>query len=75
MRIELISNALRLSRGQVLRVMDGAGSTLHADAGKVWITEENRPCDVILEAGASYRLRQPGVAVIQALSEAWVSLN
>jgi len=75
MRIELISNALRLSRGQVLRVVDGAGSTIHADCGKVWVTEENRPVDVILEAGASYRLREPGVAVIEALSEASLCLD
>jgi hypothetical protein len=30
---------------------------------------------VILGAGASYRLRQPGVAVIEALSEASLSLD
>jgi hypothetical protein len=75
MRIELISNALRLNRGQVLRIVDGAGSTIHAGKGTVWVTEENRPCDVILGAGASYRLRQPGVAVIEALSEASLSLD
>jgi hypothetical protein len=75
MRIELISSALRLTRGQVLRVVDGAGSTLRAGKGTVWVTEENRPVDVILEAGASYRLRQPGVAVIEALSDASLCLD
>jgi hypothetical protein len=55
--------------------MDGAGSTVRAGAGTVWVTEENHPCDVILEAGGSYRLRESGVAVIQALSEASVSLD
>jgi hypothetical protein len=61
MRIELISNGLWLSRGQVLRVVDGAGGTIRTGNGTVWFTEENRPCDVILGAGASYQLRQPGV--------------
>jgi hypothetical protein len=75
MRIELISGALRLGRGQLLRIVDGAGGTIHAGEGTLWVTEENRPCDVILEAGASYRLRQPGVAVIEALSEASLSLD
>jgi hypothetical protein len=75
MRIELISTALRLSRGQVLKIVDGAGSTIHAGQGKVWVTEESRPVDVILEAGASYRLRQPGVAVIEALSDAALCLD
>jgi hypothetical protein len=75
MRIELISNAVPLRRGQVLRIVDGAGSTIRAGQGTVWVTEENRPRDVILEAGASYRLRESGVAVIQALSEASLSLD
>jgi hypothetical protein len=75
MRIELISSSVPLQRGQVLRVMDGAGSTIRTGRGTVWVTEENRPCDVILEAGASYRLRESGVAVIQALSEAMLSLD
>jgi hypothetical protein len=75
MRIELISNVLRLNRGQVLKIVDGVGSTIHAGEGTVWVTEEDRPCDVILEAGASYRLRRPGVAVIQALSRASLSVD
>jgi hypothetical protein len=75
MRIELISGRVPLHRGQVLRVMDGAGSTIRSGRGTVWVTEENHPCDVILEAGASYRLRESGVAVIQALSEASLSLD
>lgn len=75
MRIELISSVLRLNRGQVLRIVDGVGSTIHARGGTVWVTEEDRPSDVILEAGASYKLRQPGVAVIQALSRASLSVD
>jgi hypothetical protein len=75
MRIELIANNVPLHRGQVLKVVDGAGSTIRTGRGTVWVTEENRPSDVILEAGASYRLRESGVAVIQALSEASLSLD
>ncbi len=75
MRIELISSVLRLGRGQVLKVVDGAGSTIRAGTGTVWVTEQDRSDDVILEAGASYRLRQPGIAVIEALSEASLSLD
>ena len=75
MRVELITNALRLSRGQVLRVVDGVGSTIRAGHGTVWVTEENEPFDVILEAGGTYRLRHPGVAIIQALSQASLSLD
>jgi hypothetical protein len=33
---------INLQRGQFLRVVDGAGSTVTAHGGAVWITEERR---------------------------------
>jgi hypothetical protein len=75
MRIELISSAFRLGRGQALRIVDGQGSTIRTSLGTLWVTEENRPSDVLLVAGASYRLRERGVAVIQALGDASLSLD
>lgn len=75
MRIELKSGALRLVRGQTLRVVDGAGSTICAHAGNVWITEENRGRDVVLSPGGCYQLREVGIAVVEALDEASVTLN
>jgi len=73
MRIELKTGALRLQRGQTLKVVDGAGSTVTAAHAAVWITEENRPRDIVLEPGNCYRLSNAGVAVIEALGEASVS--
>ena len=73
MRIELKTGALQLKRGQTLRVVDGVGSTVCARHAPVWITEENRPRDIVLEPGSCYRLRERGVAVIEALGEASVS--
>ena len=73
MRIELKTGALRMQRGQTLRVLDGAGSTVTAANAAVWITEENRPRDIVLEPGNTYRLANRGVAVIEALGEASVS--
>lgn len=72
MRIELGSSnqkvgALRLGQNQTLKVTDGAGSTVTAVEGSVWITEENLPQDVVLERGATYRLRERGTALINAL--------
>ena len=75
MRIELRSGALQLSRGQTLKVMDGAGSTICTAHAAVWITEENRPRDIVLEPGSCYRLAARGVAVIEALGEASVSFT
>lgn len=73
MRIELKTGALQLQRGQTLKVVDGAGSTVCASHAAVWITEENRPRDIVLEPGRCYRLSSRGVAVIEALGAASVS--
>ena len=73
MRIELRTGALQLQRGQTLKVVDGAGSTVCASHAPVWITEENRPQDIVLEPGGCYRLAHRGVAVIEALGETSVS--
>jgi hypothetical protein len=74
MRIELNSGAVRLGPNQTLKVVDGAGSTVCAVEGSVWITEENQPRDIVLEAGKCYRLRHAGLAIVNALGgEASVS--
>jgi uncharacterized protein YcgI (DUF1989 family) len=73
MRIELKTGALQLQRGQTLKVVDGEGSTVCASHAAVWITEENRPRDIVLEPGRCYRLSNRGVAVIEALGSASVS--
>jgi len=74
MRIELEPGALRLAPGQTLRVTDALGSTVRVSAGSVWITEENLPKDVVLEAGASYRLSGKGLALVHAFGDATVAL-
>jgi hypothetical protein len=67
MHIELRSGAVRLAPNQTLKLIDGAGSTVCAVAGSVWITEENQPRDIVLKAGACYRLRERGVALVNSL--------
>ena len=70
MKIELKKGNVQLGPNQTLKVVDGAGSTVTAVSGSVWITEENRPHDIVLEAGASYRLRERGVALVNSLGGA-----
>jgi len=74
MKLELEAGALRLSRGQTLKVQDAVGSTICAREGVVWITEENSRKDVVLEPGHCYRLGQPGLTLVQAFADASVSL-
>lgn len=70
MRLELKKGAVRLGPNQTLKVVDGAGSTVTAVDGAVWITEENRPNDIVLEKGKSYLLRERGVALVNSLGGA-----
>jgi superfamily I DNA and RNA helicase len=67
MKLELQSAGLRLAPGQMLKVRDGAGSTVCALEGSVWITEENQTRDVVLQPGRCYRLRNTGLAIVHAL--------
>ncbi len=66
---------INLQRGQFLRVVDGAGSTVTAHGGAVWITEENSARDVVLREGRSVVLRRRGVALLEAFSDASISLS
>src|SRR5258707_513371 len=63
MTLQLKKGSIRLGPNQTLKVVDGAGSTVSAIEGSVWITEENQPNDIVIAPGDSYRLRQRGVAL------------
>ena len=66
---------IELRRGRFLRVLDGAGSTVTAHAGEVWITEQDSRRDVVLRPGQSLKLRHTGLALIEAFSDASVSFT
>jgi hypothetical protein len=75
MKLELATGALRLSRGQTVKLRDAVGSTICAREGTVWITEENSRKDVVLEPGFCFRIDRPGLTIVQAFADASVSLN
>ena len=74
MKLELASGALRLARGQTLKILDAVGSTICAREGSVWITEENSRKDVVLTPGACFRIGRPGLTIVQAFAGASDSL-
>ena len=67
MKLEFSKGAVKLGPNDTLRVLDGAGSTVCALEGTVWITEENHPRDIVLQGGACYRLRHRGLAIVNSL--------
>lgn len=64
-----------LHRGKLVRVREGAGSTVTAHAGTVWLTEQGSLRDVLLRPGESFTLGRPGLALVQAFSEASISID
>ncbi len=67
MQVEFEAGAVKLSPNQTIRVRDVVGTTVCAMEGAVWITEENQPKDIVLERGACYRLKERGLAIVNAL--------
>jgi hypothetical protein len=61
-----------LQRGKLLSLR-GAGRTVTAHAGTVWITEEGRLDDVVLGPGESFTLGHRGLALIEAIGDASIS--
>jgi Protein of unknown function (DUF2917) len=43
--------------------------------GRIWITEEAGNADVVLRPGESFRLARRGLAVVEALSDASISVR
>lgn len=62
-----------LQRGRLLSLRRGAGKTVTAHAGAVWITEEGRLDDVVLGPGESFTLGRRGLALIEAIGDASIS--
>ena len=67
MKLELRKGAVKLGPNQTVKVLDGAGTTVCAVEGSVWITEENQARDIVLERGGCYQLRHAGLALVNSL--------
>ncbi len=67
--------AVRLDRGNVLRISDGGGLRLTATSGVLWITEEGKLEDVVLLPGETHRLESAGLALALAHRAACVRLE
>lgn len=75
MRLELKQPILSLDTGQVLTLDDAAGRRISARAGTVWITEEGRAQDHIVEGGGSIVVERDGRTVVQALAPSVVAIQ
>ena len=71
----IVADGVFLEHGGVLRVTNGAGLLVAAHAGTLWITEDGDQRDIIVTNGRSYRIRSGGLAIINALEHAIVTIS
>ena len=57
---------LRLNNKDFLRIRGACGLAIEVVDGRVWITEEGRPADRFLRAGARYLVRGNGMVLVGA---------
>jgi DUF2917 family protein len=61
-----VDSSVRLNTGELLDINDGEGFTVECLEGAVWITQSNDPRDIVLNAGESFVLDKPGLALVCA---------
>src|SRR5262245_2644075 len=71
----IVADGLFLEHGAVLRVANGTGLLVAAHAGTLWITEDGDQRDIIVTNGRSYRIRSDGLAIVNALQHAIVTVS
>jgi hypothetical protein len=64
------TNELQLPRRALHRVADLGGRTITCNEGTLWITLDNDPRDIVLEAGESYAGGEHVPALIYAMAAA-----
>ena len=61
-----VDSSVRLNAGELLDIDNGEGFTVECLEGAIWITQSNDPRDIVLEAGQSFVLDKPGLALVCA---------
>lgn len=59
---------IHLLRGGLVRLGDGAGSSVACIEGAVWITQDHDRRDIVLTEGESYVVECPGLTVVCAIA-------
>ena len=63
-----------LSRHEVRAFTGHPGLRIASHRGRIWITQDGDPRDVVIDAGESHALDRDGPVYLQALDAAWVAL-
>ena len=71
----IVVEGVFLEHGAVLRITNGSGLLVTAHVGTLWITEQGDRRDVIVTGSRSYRIESDGLAIVNALQGASVTIS
>lgn len=75
MKTHPVREALRLSSGDLLCIVNGCDMLVSVQHGSLIATQERDPDDTLVNAEAPFRLRQPGKTILAAYCDAFVLLD
>ena len=75
MKLERSRLRLELAAGELLRLDDAGAVEVSCESGRVWLTEERDTRDVWLEAGDRATLAGRGLALVEAIQPARITLS
>src|SRR5690242_4073732 len=75
MKIDVGRSTFNLPREGVVSLRDAAGARIVCLSGALWLTQEGREEDVILQPGESIRVSNDGLALVTALRSSEVLVN
>jgi len=70
MNSDLELSAIQLLRGDLRRLDNGRGALLQCLTGTLWLTQQDDPRDIVLEAGEEAVIDHDGTSIVSALSDA-----
>ncbi len=64
-----------MNDGALLRLPHRLGATIAVVRGRIWVTQDGDQRDVVLDAGESFVIDRPGLAIVQAFGAACVDIT
>lgn len=71
----LVVAGLALARDEIVGIRNGRGALVFVESGTAWITQDHDRRDVMVAAGRSFRLDRDGVALVQAVRTATITIT
>jgi hypothetical protein len=69
MNVDLIAATRHLDKGGIVRLAHRQGQRIESLAGSLWITIDNDPRDIVVDAGQGYTVDAPGDVLVSALDD------